>query len=251
MLKAVIFDVDGTLAETEEHHRISFNQLFKELELNWVWSEEDYRSLLRVTGGKERMRHYILERSDLDINDFDEERLLEMHKRKSVLYRQGIEQHPPQARPGVKRLVNDAIDHGIKLALATTTGRSNADALLLDLFPPSVFEKFTIRICGEDVKTKKPDPEAYLKALDGLGVKPSEAIAVEDSSAGLKAAKDAGLSCIVTPAQYTGHHDFTGGLAVISQLGERLDPFVHISGEGAGDNFVTCEVIDRWMAQTA
>ncbi|MEE9314412.1 MAG: HAD-IA family hydrolase [Rhizobiaceae bacterium] len=248
MLKAIIFDVDGTIAETEEYHRVSFNQLFAEEGLDWHWSEDDYRGLLRITGGKERMRHYISERSDLDLNEFPEDRLLAMHKRKSTLYRVGLENNPPQARPGIKRLVDNAIENGIILALATTTGRSNADALLLDLFSPAIFEKFSVRICGEDVDVKKPDPEVYLKALAGVGVKPEEAIALEDSSAGLKSARNAGMQCVVTPAQYTSHHTFDGALAVVSHLGERLDPYQHIMGEGRGDNFVTCDTIAKWMA---
>ncbi|MEE9374967.1 MAG: HAD-IA family hydrolase [Rhizobiaceae bacterium] len=247
MLKAILFDVDGTLAETEEYHRNSFNDLFAEEGFDWVWSEDEYRQLLRVTGGKERMRHYIKGRIDLDINEFPEERLLSMHKRKSTLYRKGLENNPPQARPGVKRLVDNAIENGIILALATTTGRSNADALMLDLFPPSIFEKFETRICGEDVDLKKPDPEVYLKALQGVGVKPEEAIAFEDSSAGLKAAHAAGIRCVVTPAQYTNHHSFSGALAVLSHLGERLEPYSHIAGQGKGSNFVSCAELNNWM----
>lgn len=246
MLKALIFDVDGTLAETEELHRLAFNQMFENEGLPWHWSRDDYRDLLRVTGGKERIRHYAGKiHPAVRFNDAE---IIRMHNDKSCIYQERMSSSPPAARPGVVRLIDEAHSQGIKLALATTTSRKNADDLLDILLPAATAMAFTVRVCGEDVKAKKPDPQVYSLALKSLGVDAAEAVAFEDSVAGLQSANAAGLRTIVTPALYTSHHNFSAAASLCSDLGEQGVPHKSLAGKAFNNGMVDCAGIADWLA---
>ena len=195
-LRALLFDVDGTLAETEEGHRAAFNAVFAEAGLPWVWEQPHYRELLRVTGGKERMLHHA-RRFDPARLPVVEAQLEALHKAKNARFGQWMQAEGGVLRPGVRRLIGEAQAAGLRLAVVTTTSRANLDALLAAAFPASPFE---VVVCGEDVSAKKPDPEAYVRALARLGLAPGEALAFEDTRNGLLAAKGAGLRCVVTPS---------------------------------------------------
>jgi len=245
MLKALIFDVDGTLAETEELHRYAFNQVFQKEGLPWHWSQDDYRHLLRVTGGKERIRYYA-ENLFPTVRLGDAE-IIRMHQHKTRIYQESMVTTPPVARPGVVRLIEEACDLDIKLALATTTSRKNADDLLEILLPARTAAAFEVRICGEDVAVKKPDPHVYDLALKSLGVGAKDAVAFEDSAAGLRSATAAGLKTIVTPALYTSHHDFSGAWCLCSDLGEADQPHQTVAGQISDRRMINCSEISSWL----
>lgn len=213
-LEALIFDVDGTLAETEEAHRTAFNRVFAEAGRPWAWSVDDYRDLLRVTGGQRRIRHFLaamgVEASDAFIAD--------LHRRKNAVYAGFLADGAVKLRPGVARLIDEARGAGIRLAVATTTSRANLDALLGQLLDPGATGWFAAIVAGEDVARTKPDPEVYLLTLGALGLPARNCVAVEDSRNGLDAARASGLATLVTPSIYTAHEDFTGAALVCADL---------------------------------
>lgn len=214
-LTALIFDVDGTLAETEEVHRQAFNAAFAEAELPWVWGKEEYRRLLKVTGGKERIKHY------LDVSKrprLDDTEIARLHAAKTAIYTAAVDAGQVPLRPGVIKLITEAKVAGLRLGVATTTSRANVDALVEAAFPLRREPWFDAMICGENVVRKKPDPEVYDQCVEVLGVRPHQALAIEDTHVGLKAATRAGLRCVVTPSMYSLGEDFASALLVADNL---------------------------------
>ncbi|MDP1653662.1 MAG: HAD-IA family hydrolase [Rhodocyclaceae bacterium] len=250
-LEAVIFDVDGTLADTEEAHRQAFNATFRDFCLPWEWDAPLYRNLLAVTGGKERMRHYC-ERFHPDFLAIPEadEFIARMHKAKTVRYGQMVMRGGVAARPGVVRLIRELRAAGIRLAIATTTSRSNVDALLattLQALPPDTFEGIG---AAEQAADKKPSPAIYRWVLERLALSPDECIAIEDSRNGVQAAQAAGIPTLVTECGWTAGENFSGALAVLSDLGEPDRPYVAIGGAAVDAGCVDPELLRHWHAQT-
>jgi HAD superfamily hydrolase (TIGR01509 family) len=213
MIRALIFDVDGTLAETEEIHRAAFNQAFAEAGIAWVWTQPLYARLLRVTGGRERIAAYAEERpagGGLDIPA--------LHARKTEIFNTMLRRGPIALRPGVERLIRRGRKAGLQFAIATTTSRPNVGCLLAATLGQDALRWFASVRTGEDVARKKPDPEVYRLALGDLGFASSECLAFEDSANGLRAATAAGLATIVTPSLYTAGEDFIGAACVMEDL---------------------------------
>lgn len=219
MLKAVIFDVDGTLAETEEVHREAFNMVFEQSRLGWYWSRELYRELLKVTGGKERIRHYT---HSENITGISYEDIASLHRSKTTCYAELLPQNI-KLRPGVERLIEECLSRSIRLAIATTTTEANVEALNQAVGGALKLSQFEAVVGGVMVPEKKPSPRVYEVALTKLGVKPEEAIAIEDSSAGISAAKGAGLRCLASPSFYTFEHDLSQATAIVDCLSDRGD----------------------------
>ncbi len=212
MFKALIFDVDGTLAETEEAHRYAFNDTFGEFGLSWHWSRELYCELLKTTGGKERMREYAANHLQIDPGGIP---VVEIHQRKTARYGELISEGTVPLRPGLETLLDDARSKGIRVAVATTTNLPNVDRLIRATLRRPADQVFEVIAAGDMVKTKKPAPDVYQLALDGLGLPASDCLAFEDSLNGLKSARGAGLACLVCPSWYTSEDDFTGASAII------------------------------------
>lgn len=207
-LRALIFDVDGTLAETEEAHRAAFNETFAEAGLPWAWDRETYRNLLKTTGGKERMRAHIDSLGD-SAPAMSDDRIAALHRAKTLRYAANVAAGRAPLRPGVAALIGAARAAGLKLAIATTTSRPNVEALARAAFGREAGEIFDVMACGDEVKRKKPAPDVYLLALDRLGLDAADCLAFEDSRNGLLAAKGAGLAVVVTPGVYTDDEDFS------------------------------------------
>ena len=220
VLKALIFDVDGTLAETEELHRSSFNRVFHDFGFDWYWTTDNYRSLLRTTGGKERIVRFLNEHA---LPPLEAKLIGDMHAAKNRLYSEAVAMGELKPRAGVRSLVREAGRQGLKLGIATTTSRTNIQALFQFCFSEEERNLFGAVICGEDVSKKKPDPEVYLQCLAKLGLGAAEVIAIEDSATGLAAACAANIPTIVTPSSYTLDDDFTGALIVLSHLPDNMD----------------------------
>ncbi len=245
-LKAIIFDVDGTLAETEEAHRIAFNEEFAAQGLPWEWDRALYKELLRVTGGKERIRHYIEEYKPPK-GEEALARIPEIHKAKSERYMRMIADGAVPLRPGVERLIREAKEAGLKVGIATTTSTPNVETLIQATLGQPAAEVFDAMACGEEVTAKKPAPDLYELALEKLGVAHNEAVAIEDSRNGLLSALRAGVPVIITPSGYTADEDFADALSVVSHLGEPDKPYEHIHGFGWAQSMVTPQMLARMI----
>ncbi|WP_075215527.1 HAD-IA family hydrolase [Mongoliimonas terrestris] len=245
-LKALIFDVDGTLAETEEVHRTAFNEAFKAAGLGWVWDQVLYRKLLAVSGGRERITHYV-ETYDPPGGPEALGRLQEIHALKTQRFNRLVDERNCPFRPGVERLLEEATSRGLKLAIATTTGIPNVESLIIANLDYAGLDRFDAIVGGDDVQARKPAPDIYLMALEALGLPARNCLAFEDSLNGLKAATAAGLRTVVTPSVYTAQEDFSGAFSVISHLGDPFDPYEHLGGAGDRDRMVTVNALRRWM----
>jgi HAD superfamily hydrolase (TIGR01509 family) len=213
-LKALIWDVDGTLAETErDGHRIAFNRAFEALGLPQRWSEARYGELLHVTGGRERLLHDMAQRGDVPAGE-REPLAAELHRLKNAHYAELMAGRTLTLRPGVAELIDEAASRGLVQAIATTTSRSNVEALLQLHLGASADTCFSAVLCGEDVRHKKPDPEVYQLCLQALNLRPLEAVAIEDSPGGAAAARAAGVPVLVTTSHYFADQCFEGVLAI-------------------------------------
>jgi HAD superfamily hydrolase (TIGR01509 family) len=218
--QAIIFDVDGTLAETErDGHRPAFNQAFAEAGLDWHWDAEQYGRLLAVTGGKERIRHYA-ERHAPQLAERPEFSALvqRLHAAKTRHYVEIVDSGALPLRPGVSELIATARRYGIRLAIATTTSPENVDALLRASLAPAAVNWFEVIGAGDIVPAKKPAPDIYLWVLERLGLPAAACIAIEDSENGLVAARAAGLPTVVTVGEYSRGQEFTGATLIVDHL---------------------------------
>lgn len=248
-LKAVIFDVDGTLADTEEAHRNAFNASFRKFGLPWVWHVALYRELLAIAGGKERIRHYCEQFAPhfLDSSRADEI-IVSLHADKTRRYAELVASGDVSVRPGVLRLIRTLREAGIRLAIATTTSRSNVDALLassLNTLPPDTFEVIG---AAEQSASKKPAPAIYHWVLKQLALEPENCLAIEDSRNGVLAAQAAGIPTLVTECAWTVGEQYADVLAVLSDLGEPGRPHEMVQGPADAIGYVDAVVLRRWHA---
>lgn len=217
MDRAIIFDVDGTLAETEELHRRAFNKAFAGAGLAWHWDSALYDQLLAVTGGKERIRYFITEfGGEAPASDDLDAFIPELHADKTTAYTDLMASGEVELRPGIEALIRDAQARGFRLAIATTTTPANVDALLDVTLGGN--QDFEVICAGDSVPNKKPAPDVYLLALEQLGLSAEACVAIEDSRNGLLSAVAAGIPTVVTPGMYTRGQDFDEADQVIDDL---------------------------------
>lgn len=219
-LRALIWDIDGTVAETErDGHRVAFNMAFEAAGLPWFWSVPHYGLLLQVAGGRERLLHDMANRSSAPPAGPTRDALAsDLHRRKNEFYAAWVAQAQIQARPGVLRLMAECRSAGLRLAVATTTSGANVQALLCSLMGSAWRDHFDAVVAAEQAPAKKPDPMVYRLALDMLQLAPEATFAIEDSPAGLQAARAAGIACGVTPGAYFHEADFFGAAWVRDTL---------------------------------
>ncbi|WP_407187838.1 HAD family hydrolase [Bradyrhizobium centrosematis] len=215
---ALIFDVDGTLAETEELHRQAFNHAFACHGLDWEWGRAVYKDLLRVTGGKERMRAY---HARLEIaSALSDADITELHRIKSARYAELVETGCCPLRPGVTELLAAAKARGQRLAIATTTSHGNIDVLLSRALGTHWAAQFDAIVAGDDVRHKKPAPDVYLETLARLKLDAADCVAIEDSANGLIAASRAGIPVLISRSMFFRDEDFSAARVVLDDLSE-------------------------------
>lgn len=238
-LEALIFDVDGTLANTEKDaHRVAFNRAFADVGLGWDWSVELYGKLLKVAGGKERIRFYINDwRPEIpkveDLTAF----IKDLHAHKTKHYCDLLANEVLPLRPGVRRLIDEARAKGIRLAIATTTTPANVTALVTHSLAPDAMDWFEVIAAGDMVPSKKPAPDIFLYALEKMNLSADQCVAFEDSGNGWLSSRDSGLTTVVTVNNYTAEQDFTGADLVLSNLGEPDQSFEILSGDAGGKTY--------------
>jgi len=221
--RALILDCDGVLADTErDGHLVAFNQTFEELGFPFRWSEDEYAVLLKIGGGKERLRGYLAAHPEVDLGSGDEldEKIVAAHKRKSAIYIELVEQGRLPGRPGVKRLIEEALDAGWQVAVASTSATKSVEAVLRSVVGEQTRSRMAGVWAGDIVPAKKPAPDIYLLTLKELGRGQDEAVVVEDSESGALAAANAGLRHVVTVSSFTGEDPFPAAATVVSDLGE-------------------------------
>ncbi len=248
-LQAIIFDVDGTLAETEETHRQAFNKVFRDTNLDWDWSPELYRELLQTVGGKERIRAY-LTRFHSDLLQFENTDVLidALYRDKTAHFLRQVRAGAMPLRPGVMRLLTEARMKGLRLGIASTTNRSCILGMLRQGIGVRAPEWFEVILTGSDVKERKPSPLVYRKALEQMGLPAAACLAIEDSPIGVRAAASAGLPVVATVSDYFRGEEFPQAVAVIDHLGDPGQPFQVLRGEDPGKSWVDVETLRRWHA---
>ncbi|MCG8443728.1 MAG: HAD-IA family hydrolase [Caulobacterales bacterium] len=244
-LDALIFDVDGTMADTEELHRRAFNEIFHEAGLSWRWEPALYRQLLMVTGGKERIAHYVRAHLGDAPARFA---IADLHARKTERYARLLERGAIGLRPGVARIISEARARGLTLAIATTTSPANVDALIASTLGAEARGWFAAVAAGDCVARKKPAPDVYEVALAALGAAPDRCVALEDSANGLRAARAAGVPTVITINDDTRDQDFSGAAAVVSDLGEPDAPLREIAGVSFPRGYVDVDGLEAVLS---
>jgi HAD superfamily hydrolase (TIGR01509 family) len=250
-LTALLFDVDGTLADTErDGHRPAFNKAFREAGLDWDWTVELYADLLTVTGGKERIR-YFLEKylpafaPEEGIASF----AARMHQRKTHFYLEMLQAGEIPLRVGAERLIREAREAGLRLGIATTTTPENVTYLLKATLGEESIGWFDCIAAGDIVPQKKPAPDIYLYAMEMMGLQAEECLAFEDSDNGIRSSSAANLKTIVTVNDYTRDHDFSKAALVVDQFGEPDAPFTLLRGDADAYTCVTIGLLQQVFNQ--
>jgi len=252
-LEAILFDVDGTLADTErDGHRVAFNLAFTQAGLDWHWDVPLYGKLLAVSGGKERLQYYIEKFSSgfeapSDLADF----IRELHAAKTRFYLELMQAGAIPLRPGVERLLREALTAGLRLALVTTTTPENVAALLESNLGANSSNWFDVIAAGDIVPRKKPAPDIYHYALEKLKLPASACLAVEDSDNGIDSSTAAGVKTIVTVTDYTRSQDFSAAAIVLDQLGEPGAGFEVLYGDAGAAKFIDIAFLNWIFSQKA
>ncbi len=253
-LKALLFDVDGTLADTErDGHRVAFNRAFADAGLDWSWDVELYGRLLEVTGGKERIRHFINtcnpELPEVeDLPTF----IADLRQAKTAYYTQALRGGAIPLRPGILRLLQEAHSAGMTLGIATTTTPANVNALLEFSIGPEALGWFDVIAAGDVVPAKKPAPDIYTHAMQELGLTPADCMAFEDSVNGVRSVLDAGIeTLVVTVNDYTAGQDFNGATVVLDGLGDPGMPCRKLDGAPSIPEYLNLEFLRSLHARGA
>ncbi len=243
-LKALIFDVDGTLANTEhDGHLKAFNEAFEFFGLDWYWDSELYGELLSVSGGKERLAYYIKKYEPVLKTPLSSNDIAEIHSKKTDIFINKIAEGSISLRTGVERLINEAMDNNLRLGIATTTSFANVSAILESSLGQDGLKNFEIIGAGDVVKNKKPSPEIYDYVLEKMNLNPDDCIAIEDSEIGFNSSTASGLKTVVTLSEYTMTNKFEGALVVLDHLGEEDQPFQMVNGMPTNHTMVSVDFL--------
>ena len=248
-LEALILDMDGTMADTEEAHRQAFNAAFLEHGLFWDWKRDKYTELLLISGGKERIAAYV---ESLPVRDAEKATLRELvgsiHRTKTRIYNELITEGRVPLRPGVARLVREARAAGKKLAIASTTTAANVTRLITNALGEEAYHGFSAIVCGDHVAHKKPAPDIYELALAELRLSAPDCVAFEDSANGVRAAQAVGLYTVATPTFWTAAQDLASADLLLHHLGDPATPVDSASAALIGAPYLGLAQLERLHA---
>jgi len=219
-LKAILFDMDGTIIDTEKDgHRVAFNKAFVQFGINTKWEISEYHQLLKISGGKERLKFYFQEEGKnlLPKSTSLDDLVKELHLLKTELFISLIENGQLPLRPGIRRIMKEANEKNILVGICTTSNEKAVNAIIKSLLSDVRIE---LILAGDVVKRKKPDPDIYLLSLKRAGLTANEVLVVEDSENGVIAAKNAGLKVLATVNEYTRDENLSLADAVVTSLGD-------------------------------
>ncbi len=248
MLKAVLFDIDGTLSETERHgHLKAMNKAFRTVGLDWQWSAEFYGELLKVTGSIERINYYIATYNpEYDYVHKDLDSLIaEIVRHKNINYRRIVESGEISLKSGVERVLREIHDSDIRMGIATTTAPKNVDTLLLESIGGDVLDWFEVIAAGDIVPHKKPASDIYIHALQKMDLQPEEVLAVEDSENGVRSALAAGMPVLVIKGEYSNGHDLSGAKLLVDGWGTEDVPMNVLYGDAGGRPMIDLELMKQ------
>ncbi|MDI9891109.1 HAD-IA family hydrolase [Microbacterium sp. IEGM 1404] len=231
--RALILDCDGVLADTElDGHLVAFNRTFEELGMPFRWSAEEYGPLLRIGGGKERLRAYLAQHPEIDLGTSEEvdDLVVRAHKRKSEIYVELVEGGALPGRPGIARIVTEALDAGWQVACASTSAEKSVEAVLASVVGPETRRRMAGVFAGDVVPAKKPAPDIYLLAAESLGRTADEIVVIEDSQSGAAAAAAAGMAHVVTVSHFTAEDEFPAAAVIVDVVGDARTPATVRSG---------------------
>ena len=251
-LQALLFDVDGTLADTEKDgHRPAFNMAFEKAGLDWHWDVALYGKLLSVTGGKERIRYYLdTFNTDFKVPENFDQFVKGLHASKTQFYTQLMQEGKIPLRPGVENLIKEAKAAGMRMAIVTTTTPQNVTALLDNTLGKGSEKWFEVIAAGDIVPSKKPAPDIYHWAMEQMNITAKDAIAFEDSRNGILSASQAHIKTIITLCDYTKNDDFSAADLVLDQMGEASRPFSVLDGNAYGHKFLDLALVKKIHAGT-
>lgn len=243
-LKAIVFDLDGTLAETDEIQRNAFNAAFREAGVSWIWAPAAWARLRRVVQDADKIELFA-QHNELKAPSAGA--VAEILALKSRIELSLLESGGASLRPGVARLITEARLSGVKLAICARSGRTALDFLLFNRFGPDGLDWFDVIVTADDFDEIPTPLQAYAKLTSRLKVDPNSCIAIEDDQDGVDAAALSGFRVIATPGLYTGLGDFSRASLVVSDLGRPSDPFEVIQGNLMHASFVSVPVLLDWM----
>ncbi len=246
MLKAILFDVDGTLSETERHgHLVAMNRAFRTAGLDWRWSEELYSELLKIAGSAERIQHYIATYNPdySHVNKDPDALVAEIIRYKNAGYRRIMASGKIPLRSGVERVLREIHCSDIRMGIATTTARQNVDDLLLKNIGGDVIDWFEVIAAGDIVLHKKPAPDIYVHALQQMDLQSDEVLAVEDSENGIHSALAAGISVLAVKSEYSKDHDLSGAKLLVDGWGTEDVPMSVLHGDANGYSMINLQLM--------
>lgn len=250
-VRALIFDVDGTLVDSEELHRRAYNQTFVDFGFGWEWNPDLYAQLLAVSGGEARIAHYI---DLIDLTPAEKIRLRRLipaiHREKTRLYSELISGNVVRPRPGVARLMEEARRADVRIGLVASSASLNVEGLVTSALGRELRNAIAAIACGDMMVRKKPAPDIYELILTQLRASTSTTVAFEDSANGLEAARAAGLYTIVTPSPWTIAHNFSGADLVLSSLGDPDKPFDPSDAAKIGASYLGLAQIEKLRSST-
>ena len=216
--KALLFGSIGTIVETSEIQRKSFNSAFKIAGLKWNWTKEIYKNLLNKSGGEERILRYA-KQTKSNVNSKN------IRKLKTKIFNRYLKKNKLKLRPGVKEIIKYSKKNQIKLALVTSTTLDNINSIFFCLRENLNKKDFNFIGNSTLVKKSKPSAEIYKLALKKLRLSPKECIAIEDTQESLNSAIKAKLKCFIFPGKFHKSKKFNGAFKEINKINKNIFKF--------------------------